>query len=232
MVQGFEKKGCQKRVAEALERGVLHVACPNGEPLAEGSESYKVYKNQYKRLCTHLRRNGGLARRLASGELAPERAAAMADDALMCEEQRSELAQFRQESLHEALAVTAEDSAHWTPSENYTCPRCECSRCVYIQTFKGSHGYDDNNQELVMTIRCTDCKYLWKEDEVEGGRNAAGTFVLVEPTAAAPQAASAGSSADAGPSAEQPPRSRAEAPTIWGEAEGRRPPTWLLPASK
>ncbi|CAK9009038.1 unnamed protein product [Durusdinium trenchii] len=47
---------------------------------------------------------------------------------------------------------------------------------VYIQSFKGFHSHDDNNQEPVITIRCTSCKHLWKEDEVEGGRMAAGSF--------------------------------------------------------
>jgi len=227
VVQGFEKKsGLGKRVAEELERGVLRVACPNGEQLTEGGENYKVYKNQYKRICTHLRRNGSLAQRLSSGELAAEDVATMDDDALMAESQRSERELFKKEGLHEALGITAEDSAHWTPSDSFTCPACESIQCMYIQWFKGFHGYDDNNQEPVITIRCTVCKHLWKEDEVEGGRMAAGTFVFESP----------GSSVQASnvpdkPLVQSEKAKGSEPPAIWGETRGRRAPTWLLPAS-
>ncbi|CAE7226874.1 TFIIS [Symbiodinium natans] len=207
VIQGFDKKvGLGKRIAEELELGMLQVACPAGEPLAEGSENYKAYKFQYKRLCTHLRRNAALPERLRTGALPPQAMAAMADEALMAEDQKSEMQQFRQESLQEALGITAEDSAHWTPSDQFTCPRCEESKCVYIQSFKGYHSHDDNNQEPVITIRCTSCKHLWKEDEVEGGRMAAGSFVQgVEEEI------------------------RTEAPAIWGQDDPKE--SWLLPAS-
>ena len=58
--------------------------------------------------------------------------------------------------------------------------RCDSSQCVYIQMFKGINGDNDNNQEPVITIRCVSCKFLWKEDEMEGGRSAAGSFVYTD----------------------------------------------------
>lgn len=215
VISGFEKKGgFTKRVAEELELGILKVACPRGEPLVEGSESFKAYKYQYKRLCTHFRQNGSLAKKLACGELPAERVAAMDDEALMADTQRSEREQFRQEGLQEALGLVAEDSAHWTPTDNYTCPKCDHVRCIYIQTFKGSHSYDDNNQEPAITIRCTDCKYLWKEDEQEGGRLATGSFLINDRAIE-----------------DVSKKKDAEAPSLWHEEKGRREPTWLLPAS-
>ncbi|CAJ1349547.1 unnamed protein product [Effrenium voratum] len=207
VIQGFDKKsGLGQSLAEALERGMLKVACPKGESL--NGEQYKAYKYQYKRLCTHLRRNGSLAEKLRSGELDPEQVASLQDEALMAESQKSELQQFRQESLQEALGITAEDSAHWTPSDQFACPRCECNKCVYIQSFKGFHSHDDNNQEPVITIRCTSCKHLWKEDEVEGGRMAAGSFEDCNGVVKT---------------------ERSEAPAIWGGEDRAEP--WLLPAS-
>lgn len=221
VIQGFEKKaGLSKRLAEELEKGVLQVACPNGELLLEGSENFKIYKSQYKRLCTHIRQNKDLVIRLANHELEAAAVATMDDDALMADEQRSVREQFRQEGLQEALGMTAEDSAHWTPSNNYTCPRCDGLQCIYIQTFKGSHQYDDNVQEPAITIRCINCKHLWKEDEVEGGRLAAGAFVI-EPSVPL-EDASTKSETD-----HQPDQS----PSLWHEGEGRKAPTWLLPAS-
>eukprot|EP00913_Durusdinium_trenchii_P022320 g20970.t2 len=110
VVQGFDKKsGLGKRLAEGLERGMLKVACPRGEALTEGSEQYKAYKFQYKRLCTHLRRNNILSEKLKSGELDAEELASMGDEALMAESQRNELQQFRQEQWI-TLGITAEDS--------------------------------------------------------------------------------------------------------------------------
>ncbi|CAE7639629.1 TFIIS [Symbiodinium sp. CCMP2592] len=208
VIQGFDKKvGLGKRIAEELEQGMLRAACPAGEPLVEGSENYKAYKFQYKRLCTHLRRNAALSDRLRSGDLLPQSMASMSDEALMADDQKTERQQFRQESLQEAMGITAEDSAHWTPSDQFTCPRCENTKCVYIQSFKGYHSHDDNNQEPVITIRCTSCKFLWKEDEVEGGRMAAGSFVqsFEEDT-------------------------RTAAPSIWAE-DDKLKESWLLPAS-
>lgn len=193
----------------------MQVACPKGEALAEGSEAFKTYKNQYKRLCTHFRRNPSLVKRISAGNLDAEKLAAMEDRELMAEEQKHDLEQFRQEGLQEALGMVAEDSAHWTPSDNYTCPRCECVKCIYIQTFNGAHGYDDNNKEPAITIRCTSCKHLWKEEEVEGGRSAAGAFSIEQPDSSAPYASS---------------RRQAEAPALWHETAGRKEPTWLLPA--
>lgn len=214
VIQGFDKKsGLGKRLATEIERGMLKVACPKGESLAEGSEHYKAYKFQYKRLCTHLRRNNVLSEKLKTGELQAEQLASMADETLMAESQKEELQQFRQENLQEALGITAEDFAHWTPSDNFACPRCECDKCVYIQSFKGFHSHDDNNQEPVITIRCTACKHLWKEDEVEGGRMAAGNFeAAADPSVARPES-----------------RSKAtEAPSIWGDETPAE--SWLLPA--
>lgn len=217
VIEGFQKKsGLNKSIAEGLEAGMFKAACPNGEPLAEGSESFKAYKNQYKRLCTHLRQNKSLAQRLTSGDVPAEHAASMADDELMAEKHRNERDQLKQESLQEALGPVAEDSAHWTPSSDYTCPDCESTQCLYIQWFKGSHSYDDNNMEPVICVRCVDCKRLWKEDEVEGGRLAAGSF---EGNAQQVMSTSAAASAKSG------------APAIWGESQARKAPTWLLPAS-
>merc|ERR1740121_669180 len=95
----------------------------------------------------------------------------------MADAQREQISQFREEGKREAEAVKAEDTGHWTPSAHFTCPRgCKGNQCLYIQTFKGGHGYDDNNIEPAITIRCKDCRHLWKEDEVEGGaRLAAGS---------------------------------------------------------
>lgn len=215
VIDGFEKKsGLSKRVAADLERGIFEVACPAGsEKLKEGSESFKVYKNQYKRLCTHLRQNTALAKRIAAGDLRADKVAAMDDEALMGESQKKDLEQFRQESLQEALAVTAEDAAHWTPSDNYSCPRCESTKCAYIQSFKGYHGYDDNNQEPAITIRCMDCKHLWLEDEVDGGRQAAGSSAVVEEGALQAETAAI------------------ERPSIWADKQGTQVRDWLLPAS-
>lgn len=217
VIEGFKKKsGLNKGIAEGLEAGIFKVACPNGEPLADGSESFKAYKNQYKRLCTHLRQNSSLGQRLASGDVSAEHAASMADDELMAERQRNERDQLKQESMHDALGAVAEESGHWTPSSDYTCPDCESTQCLYIQWFKGSHSYDDNNMEPVITVRCNICKRLWKEDEVEGGRLAAGTFEgPAQPVISTSAAASA----------------KSEAPAIWGETQARKVPTWLLPAS-
>lgn len=217
VVRSFQKAGLGKRIAEELEKGVLKVACPRGEPLSEGSDSYKAYKNQFKRICTHLRQNDTLARRLASGELPASGIALMDDEALMAEKHRNELEQLRQDNLQEALGISADDTAHWTHSDNYDCPRCESNRCVYIQSFKGFHSQDDNNQEPVITIRCTVCRHLWKEDEEGGGRLAAGSFVHEEPAK--------------GPTSSCPSDSgrKPEAPAIWAGVEGREALNWLLP---
>eukprot|EP00927_Polykrikos_kofoidii_P061095 TRINITY_DN55985_c0_g1_i1.p1 TRINITY_DN55985_c0_g1~~TRINITY_DN55985_c0_g1_i1.p1 ORF type:complete len:334 (+),score=48.88 TRINITY_DN55985_c0_g1_i1:79-1002(+) len=216
VISGFERKaGLAKHVAEAMERGVFKAACPTGEPLKR--ETLKEYTRQYKRLCTHLRQNGNLAKRLTTGEIDPENVAAMDDEALITEAQRTEIQQHRQQGLHEALGESAEDSAHWTPSDSFACPRCECVKCVYISWFKGSHSYDDNNQEPSITIRCTDCKHLWKEDEVEGGRAAAGSLVTELP---APQ--TTGSASEQASS-----RRKTKPPSIWGKSGE----SWLLPAA-
>ena len=42
VIEGFDKKGLGKRLAEELERGMLSVACPQGEALKEGTEQYKA----------------------------------------------------------------------------------------------------------------------------------------------------------------------------------------------
>jgi len=176
--QGFEKKaGLDQHIAELLEVGIHRVACPNGELLVEGSDCYKEYKTQYKRLSTHLRQNASLAKRLKGGDLVAEQLASMGDQDLMADTQKNEISQFQQEGLKEALGISMEDTAHWTPSSFYSCPISECgsSDCLYIQTFKGGHGYDDNNIEPAITVRCRACKHLWKEDEVDGGRLAAGS---------------------------------------------------------
>ncbi|CAE8637183.1 unnamed protein product [Polarella glacialis] len=223
VVSGFQKKaGLGKRVAEELELGVFKIACPAGEPLADKSDNYKTYKYQYKRICTHLGRNSSLVQRLVDGQLPAENLPAMDDEALMADVQKNELQQFRQEGLHEALGITAEDSAHWTPSSNYTCPRCENTKCVYITVVKGFHSHDDNNQEPVITIRCTECKHLWKEDEVEGGRVCAGGFVQEVASKVADNRLSA--SVASGTEA----RSR---PAIWDQARSRDP-NWMLPSTK
>merc|ERR1719291_1142044 len=233
VVDGFEKKaGVKRKVAEDLERGLHGVACPGGEPLADGSAAFKDYKTQYKRLCTHIRQNGSLATRLSSGELAGERLAAMSDEDLMAKEQRSELMQFRQEALQEALGIAAEDSGHWTPSDNYACPRCESEKCIYLQSFKGSHQYDDNNIEPVITIRCTACMHLWKEDDQEGGRLASGSLIVkdTEPPQAPPEPRarqqSEGATALLG-QAREAAGSDGSGPAIW-RAEGLHR-SWLLP---
>eukprot|EP00930_Biecheleria_cincta_P091883 TRINITY_DN81568_c0_g1_i1.p1 TRINITY_DN81568_c0_g1~~TRINITY_DN81568_c0_g1_i1.p1 ORF type:complete len:285 (-),score=73.86 TRINITY_DN81568_c0_g1_i1:5-859(-) len=225
VIQGFEKRaGLGKRVAEELERGILKVACPRGEPLAD--EAYKAYKYQYKRLCTHFLRNSHLAQKLGRGELQAAEIAAMADEALMGDSQKSELQQFRQESLHEALAIEAEHSAHWTPSDQFECPKCQETKCVYIQIDTGFHSHDDNNKEPGITIRCTSCKHLWKEDEVEGGRMAAGSFVHEDELPKKAQEAASTGTAEQAASAARP----SEGPAIWEDGKERLR-SWLLPAS-
>lgn len=211
VVQGFERKaGLGKQTAEALERGLLRVACPLGGGLTK--ESCKEYTRQYKRLCTHLRQNPSLGKRLESGELQAESVAGLHDDELMPESHKKEREQFRQENLHEALGEAAEDSAHWTPSESFSCPRCKSDKCLYIQWNNGAHSYDDNNKEPALTLRCMDCKNLWREDEVEGGgRAAAGAFDAAADVAVLSSAV--------------PPEEKR--PALWD----RSGETWLLPAS-
>ena len=63
--------------------------------------------------------------RLANHDLEAAAVATMDDDALMADEQRSEREQFQQEGLQEALGMTVEESAYWTPYNTYTCPRCD-----------------------------------------------------------------------------------------------------------
>lgn len=255
LIQGFEKKfELGRAIAEDLECGIWRIACPNMEPLQEGSDSFKEYKSQYKRLCTHLRRSGGsLARRLANGEVRAELVASMADEALMADSQRTELEQFRQENLHEAMGVV--ETAHWTPSAEFTCPACEKTDCIYLQSYNGSHAFDDNNREPAITLRCLGCKHLWKEEEIDGGRMALGDFAVCNESAPTPQLQASLARAD-GKVGSSPPLSAtsavpaeaadapvasatmplrgvkraAEAPSIWGEAEGRVVPTWMLPA--
>merc|ERR1712224_257267 len=85
---------------------------------------------------------------------------------LMGEVQRREREKHKQEGLQEALAVAAEDSPHWTPTEAYECPQCKSVNCLYLMTVKTMHAFDDNNwSEPALTVRCVDCKYLWREDE-------------------------------------------------------------------
>eukprot|EP00929_Paragymnodinium_shiwhaense_P007250 TRINITY_DN111186_c0_g1_i1.p1 TRINITY_DN111186_c0_g1~~TRINITY_DN111186_c0_g1_i1.p1 ORF type:complete len:317 (-),score=70.65 TRINITY_DN111186_c0_g1_i1:44-994(-) len=238
VIQGFERKsGLGKRTAEALERGVFKVACPNGEALSN-KDTFKEYSRQYKRLCTHLRQNATLGERLNAGDLSGEAVAAMEDEALLSEALRSERDQFRQEGLQEAMGLAAEQFGQWTPSDDWECPVCHNTKCVYLQIVRGFHSYDDNNQEPVITIRCTECKHLWKEDEVEGGRGAAGTFVLDggdAPAAAKVGAADEQASMVAVPSDKKEPALAMEevtlhhkAPLIWGKTGE----TWMLPAGK
>jgi len=207
--QGFEKKGgFEKCVAEQLEAGVWRVACPNGEALAEGSSNYKEYKNQYKRISTHLRQNASLLVRLKSGELPALDMASMADKDLMAESQLEDIKRFKEEGKKEALGISSEDTAHWTPTKSFNCPLCESDATLYIQTFKGGHGYDDNNIEPAITIRCRACRHLWKEDEVDGGRLAGGS--------------------EGGAVAKENWRlPTAERPEMWREADTKE--SWLLP---
>lgn len=209
--QALEKKtGLGRRLAEQIEHSIFKVACPRNEALAEGSENFKEYRNQFKRLSTHLRQNDSISKRLKTGSLQPEQLASMSDQDLLPETRKEEFSQFEREALKEALGVSAEDTAHWTPSRGYTCPLCEATDCLYIQTFKGGHSYDDNNIEPAITVRCRSCRHLWKEDEVEGGRMAAG---------------SEGSRVAADLQANSE-----EKPEVWKEEKGRKEPTWLLPA--
>lgn len=219
VIQAFQRKsGLAKRTAEDLERGILKVSCPNGQPLAK--DAYKEYTRQYKRLCTHLRQNGTIAERLSSGELKAEDIAAMSDAALTAESQLKKQEEIRQENLHDATAVKPEATAHWTPSDSYSCPKCESVKCIYIQTFKGSHSYDDNNIEPCITIRCTDCIFLWKEDEVEGGaRQSAGSSA--EDNRLVPGSRTEGSAAVAGKIAAELP---GVTPVLWG----RTGDNWML----
>lgn len=212
--QGFEKKvGLGKCIAEELESGILKVACPKGQPLAEGSDQYKEYRAQYKRLSTHLRQNKSLAKRLKSGELAAAGMAAMADRDLMADSQREEIQQHVQDGLKEALGEKAEDTSHWTPSKDYICPHCESGDCLYIQNFSNAHGYDDKDVDAAITIRCKECRHLWKEGSVEGGRMAAGA-----------EGAQVGRGELLATSA--------EAPEIWNNRglKNLKKPTWELPA--
>lgn len=209
--QGFEKKaGLAKSIAEQLELGILKVSCPNGETLTEGSEQYKEYKAQYKRLSTHLRQNKSLSKRLKLGELSASGVAAMADKDLMTEVQRKEIEQFAQEGLREALGERVEDTCHWFPSKDYVCTKCESGDCLYIQNFSGGHGYDDKEVDAAITIRCKDCHHLWKEDSVDGGRLAAGSEGYT--TGAELLAAST------------------ERPEVWRDDFNGKKVTWMLPA--
>lgn len=209
--QGLEKKsGLSQKIAEELEQGIFKVACPNGEPLNEGNEHFKEYKAQYKRISTHLRRNSSLLKRLKSGDLPAAGMAAMPDKELMADEQLEEISQFQQEGLREALGEMAEDTAHWTPSKDYNCPRCESTECLYIQNFSNCHGYDEKDVDAAITLRCRACRHLWKEDTQEGGRLAAGC-----------------DSAQLGKELSAP---SAEKPEIWKPDKDRKQPTWLLPA--
>ena len=104
--------------------------------------------------------------RLANHELEAAAVATMDDDALMADEQRSERTRaIPARKPARGIGMTVEESAHWTPSNTYTCPRCDGLQCIYIQTFKGLHQYDDNMQEPAITIRCITCKHLWKEPQ-------------------------------------------------------------------
>lgn len=217
VVSGFVKKGLTKRLAEELEQGISDLVCPNAEPLLEGSSNYKEYKSQYKRLCTHIRQNPSLSEQLRNGVLAATRIAGMADEALMGESQRSEIEKHRLENLNDALGITPEDSAHWTHTTNFTCPSCEGTNCLYIQTFKGQHSFDDK-EELTITVRCVGCRLLWKEDEVDGGRVAVGQSAIQDLdliTSKTEQVAKK--------------QRHGDVPSIWGD--GTEKASWLLPAS-
>mmetsp|Transcript_160912 Transcript_160912/g.283544 ORF Transcript_160912/g.283544 Transcript_160912/m.283544 type:complete len:270 (-) Transcript_160912:29-838(-) len=233
VVQGFEKKmGFKRKMAEELEQSIFKVACPQGESLADSR--FKEYKFQYKRICTLLRRNTSLAGQINAGRIQAKGIAAMDDEALMADSQRTERKQFKEESLQEALGMQVEDSAHWIPSSDWTCPRCESTQCVYIQTFKGYNLYEDN-QEPVVTVRCTACKHLWSEEELDGGRAAAGMTVGL--AAAAVEVGQAQTDVAEGKSktssTAMPRQSAAKTPmpSIWGEGERSQEPTWLFPAA-
>lgn len=204
----------------------MKVACPKGEPLDDGSAQLKEYKYQYKRLCTHLRRNSNLMERVKKGELAGEELASLQDNALMGEAQRSELEQFKKEGMHDALGLAAEDSAHWTPSPDYTCPRCESNDCIYLEMFTGLDHGDDNHHEATLTIRCRECKHLWKEDGEDGGRMAVGGFGQGASAASSGQPSARGSGA--GDSASGAAKPTTAAPEIWNKRTAE--PTWMLPA--
>jgi len=209
--QGFEKKAdLGKSIADAIEGGILRVACPKGEPLSDGSDQFKEYKAQYKRLSTHLRQNKSLAKRLKSGELSAAGMATMADKDLMNDSQRKEIEQFAQEGLREALGEKAEDTSHWTPTKEYVCPQCESGDCLYIQNFSNCHGYDDKEIDAAITVRCKECQHLWKEDGVDGGRLAAGC--------------------EGAESGKELLATSTEEPEIWRDDINRKKPTWMLPA--
>lgn len=167
VVDGFEKKGLKRSLAEELERGMYYVVCPKGEILAEGSNHFKEYKYQYKRICTHLRHNGALGRRLSSGDVQARKAAAMLDEELVAEDQKKEREQHRKACLQDAMGELPEHSPHWTPTRSYKCTQCHQSDCIYLQTEKAMHAFDDNNvDQPTMTVRCLGCKHVWREDEV------------------------------------------------------------------
>lgn len=207
--QGFQKKaGLEVRIAEGLEKGIHQVACGKGSSLAEGSEAFKEYKAQYKRISTHLRRNDVLAKRLRTGELAPASVAAMTDQELWTDSQRKEVEQFQQEGLLEAMGERSEDTSHWVPTKEYTCPDCESTECLYIQNFSNCHGYDEKEKDAAITIRCKSCRRLWKEDSVDGGRLAAGS--------------------DSAGAVKELLATSSEAPELWDTAR-KKEPTWMLP---
>lgn len=197
-------------ISNQLETSIYNRACPKKQALTEGSAEYKEYKFQFKRIGTHLRQNPELILRLKGGELLAEQIVDMDDKDLLTAEKLNQKVEYEQQGLKEALGVTAEDTGHWVPSKSFTCPVCQGRDCVYIEIIKGGHG-DDNNMDPVITVRCKSCRHLWKEDELEGGRMAAGS--------------EEGNTDDRAPAVS----TRGKRPEIW-RAPSQSAPTWLLPA--
>ena len=74
-------------------------------------------------------------------------------------------------------------------------------------------------QEPTITIRCLTCKHLWKEDEEEGGRLAAGALVI-EPFVPLEQASTK--------SDRQTDHRPDQSLSLWHEGEGRKAVAFLL----
>eukprot|EP00405_Crypthecodinium_cohnii_P048984 CAMPEP_0206606716 /NCGR_PEP_ID=MMETSP0325_2-20121206/51579_1 /ASSEMBLY_ACC=CAM_ASM_000347 /TAXON_ID=2866 /ORGANISM="Crypthecodinium cohnii, Strain Seligo" /LENGTH=644 /DNA_ID=CAMNT_0054123309 /DNA_START=62 /DNA_END=1996 /DNA_ORIENTATION=+ len=149
--------------AKRLEDSVFHFACPYG---LEVGDDKKEYQRHYLRICNHLKESGPgcLMEKLKSGEIWHDEVAFLPDEALLSDAKKQKLEAVRQEALKEALITTGAQH-DGTPSEQYTCPGCNSTQCLYkdVQT-----GWHNDQQDVTILVQCLNCKYRWKANDDHG----------------------------------------------------------------
>ncbi|PFH60552.1 hypothetical protein XA68_10795 [Ophiocordyceps unilateralis] len=131
--------------AVAVEQAVLDVF---------GSENAD-YKKKVRSLFANLKNksNKELGRRVMTGEISPDRFAAMTDDDLKSEDQRKKDLELEKENMKKAQVPMAEKSI----SDSLECSRCKKKRVSYTQAQTRSA-----DEPMTTFCECMNCGHRWK----------------------------------------------------------------------